>query len=182
MKLIIAFLLLGATAFSQNVAVLTHGAANTEEFKAGCPSNWPSTVVDLGPSTNLPPTLQATNGWRLLTAVALADMKATNAAAKDAFNEKWMAKNGPGKVWTSLEFLKYVESVSPGAWDRLDDAIANPVLPAYIKAQLRMARRSVQTAQDVEQRHPDTVAFITSASLLGILTPAQAETILGTTP
>jgi len=178
MRTLLTFLLMAFSACAQNVAVLTHGAAGTEEFSNGCPTNWPSAVVDIGASTNLPPQCVATNGWVIWTQDKLAQTKADLASLKEAFNAVWIEKNGPGRTWTSLEFTERLDKFAPGALDALDDAIANAGLPAEVRAQLRIARRRLLAAQEVNSKNDETVKFMAAAVALGILTQDQADHVL----
>lgn len=181
MKTLLALILSCVACVAQNVAALTHGSSNTEEFKAGCPTNWPSSVVDIGASTNLPPTLNATNGWVVWTKTQLETTKSELSALKEAFNVQWIAKNGPGKTWTAKEFNDYIDELAPGAWDALDDVIANTGIPAEVRSALKKARRKLLTAQQVEQKNAETIQFVNYAAMFGILTSEQSDTILGTT-
>jgi len=80
----ILFALLSTSAIAQNFAVLTHGAANTQEFISGCPSNWPARIIDIRSSTNLPKEL--TDPWFVESAAALKTRMTTLAAEKEAWN------------------------------------------------------------------------------------------------
>jgi len=83
-RIVLLLLLLSALAYSQNVAVWTHQAANTDAFKKGCPGNWPYVTKDLG-SEKLPDDLQA-RGWKLMTKDELIAAKTALEAAKEQWN------------------------------------------------------------------------------------------------
>lgn len=176
--LLILLLLAALTSSAQNLAVLTHGAANTEQFQAGCPTNWPAEFRDIGASTNLPAGCAATNGWAVWSTNKFETTKAALSALKEAFNKAWNEKNGPGRTWTSLEFTERLDKFAHGALDALDDAIANAGLPADVRSQLRIARRRLLAAQEVNSKNSETVAFMAAAVALGILTQDQADHVL----
>jgi len=71
-------------ASGQNVAVLTHQAANTEAFRNGCPGGWPFVIKDIG-VTSIPANLLS-QGWQQMTKAQLEATKASLAAAKEAWN------------------------------------------------------------------------------------------------
>ena len=177
MKTITILFLLCLSCAAQNFAVLTHGAANTDEFKNGCPTNWPYRTQDIGASTNLPPDIKSDDGWVVLTKEALDDLFAQNADAKDVWTKDWENKNRP-RTWTAIQFLDVVELITPGAWDRLDDAIANIAIPADARAQLRMARRKVNTADIIESTNPDFKKFMGAVVALGIISADDKDKIL----
>jgi hypothetical protein len=88
------------------------------------------------------------------------------------------------RTWDASDFVRRVESIAPGSWDRLDAAIDSSDLPAPVRSQLRMARRLVETSQHVISDDPETVAFLAGVVAIGpllpspILTQEQAEAIL----
>ena len=73
-------------ASAQNVAVLTHGAAGTEEFKRGCPAGWPYVWKDIGKSSKVPDGLDAT--WIVMTNEAFDNRFKELDAAKEAWNKQ----------------------------------------------------------------------------------------------
>ena len=70
---------------AQNVAVLTHGAAGTDEFKRGCRGGWPYVAKDIGAAA-IPADLLA-QGWKQMTRVELEAAKAALADAKEQWNK-----------------------------------------------------------------------------------------------
>jgi len=86
MKTLLATLVLFASfiAGAQNVAVLTHGAAKTDEFKRGCPGGWPYAVKYIG-AASIPADLLA-QGWNQMTIAELEAARNTLAPAKEAWN------------------------------------------------------------------------------------------------
>lgn len=91
MKTTIVILLLSSLSlFAQNVAVLTHQAANSEKFQAGFPGGWPyARPVEIGTRTNLPPELSAP--WVVMTRAALDAQMASLQPAVDA----WVPPDAP---------------------------------------------------------------------------------------
>jgi len=84
MKTLYILLLTSFCAFGQNVAVLTHEAANSEKFQAGFPGGWPyARPVDIGARTNLPTELAAP--WVVMTAAALKTQMEALQPAVDAW-------------------------------------------------------------------------------------------------
>ena len=83
MKTIIVYLLASCSLVAQNLAVLTHGASNSEEFQRGCPSNWPAQVHSIGTATNLPPRYPPP--WRLVTQAQVDRWKADHAAEMEVY-------------------------------------------------------------------------------------------------
>jgi hypothetical protein len=84
--LIVSFLVASLSSMGQNVAVLTHGAANTPEYQRGCPSNWPASYQEIGASTNLPDGLQSPP-WIVETREQLDQRFASLEAAKEFWNQ-----------------------------------------------------------------------------------------------
>lgn len=70
---------------AQNVAVLTHGAANTPEFQRGCPSNWPAKYFPIGKATEVPRELQSPP-WIVETEAQMIARKASLEESKEAWN------------------------------------------------------------------------------------------------
>ena len=85
MRTLLLLICLSVSGFAQNIAVLTHGAANTPEFRNGCPSNWPARYFSLRKSTNLPPELSSPP-WIVETEVQLKARFESLAAEKEAWN------------------------------------------------------------------------------------------------
>lgn len=83
--LALLFVSVSIVAGAQNLAVLTHQAANTEAFRNGCPGGWPFGVVDIGAST-IRSNLLA-QGWKQMTRAELEAEKAALADAKDQWNQ-----------------------------------------------------------------------------------------------
>lgn len=85
-KLILLSVLLWASISvnSQNLAVWTHQAANTDAFKNGCPGGWPYAVKDIG-NKNITADL-LTHGWVQMTKTQLEAAKSSLANAKETWN------------------------------------------------------------------------------------------------
>jgi len=162
---------------AQNLAVTTHAASNSEEFKSGCPGEWPCYIKDLKDSTVLPNDLDP-DKWAVWTVEKFEATKSRLSAEKAAFDIIWKEKTGTGRSWTALEFTERLDKFAPGALDALDDAIANAGLPAEVRAQLRIARRRLLAAQEVNSKNDETVKFMAAAVALGILTQDQADHVL----
>ncbi len=79
-------------------------------------------------------------------------------------------------TWDASDFVRRVEAVAPGAWDRLDAAIDSPDVPSQVRSQLRMARRLVETSQHVISDDPDTLAFLVGVVAIGPMLPAPILT------
>ena len=90
MKTILAWLLFGLSAFAQNVALLTHGDANTDEFKRGCPSNWPAQFRDIGSQTSVPTNL--VGAWKVVASAELHALMQSLSAEKEAWNKAQAAR------------------------------------------------------------------------------------------
>jgi len=69
---------------AQNFAVLTHGAAGTDEFKRGCPGGWPYAVKDIG-AASIPADLLS-QGWQQMTKAQLDAVRTSLAGAKETWN------------------------------------------------------------------------------------------------
>lgn len=82
------------------------------------------------------------------------------------------------RVWTALEFDRRVEGISPGAWDRLEAAAANPELPAEARVQLRAAIRQSSKAAEIISDDQSTIAFLGAAVALGVITSEERDRIL----
>jgi len=90
MKAFLLLLALCVSASAQNVAVLTHEAANSEKFRAGFPGGWPyARPVTIGTNTTLPRELSAP--WVVMTASELKTQMEALQPAVDA----WVAPNAP---------------------------------------------------------------------------------------
>lgn len=87
------------------------------------------------------------------------------------------APQGP-RVWTALEFDARVESISPGAWERLESTAANPGLPEAYRSQLRAAIRQSAKAQEIVSDDPRTLAFLDAAVSFGVITADERSRIL----
>ena len=71
--------------FAQNVAVLTHGAANTPEFKRGCPGEFPWQYFQIGKATEVPRDLPSPP-WIVETEAQLKARFQSLEAEKEAWN------------------------------------------------------------------------------------------------
>lgn len=87
MRTLLLFLLSVASAFAQNVAVLSHEAANTPEFRDGIPALWPYRIVEVGKARELPKDLPGT-GWVLLSHEELRTRMESLSAAKETWNNR----------------------------------------------------------------------------------------------
>lgn len=85
MRTLILLICLSVSCLAQNVAVLTHGAANTPEFRNGCPSNWPARYFSIGKATEVPRELQSPP-WIVETEAQLKARFESLAAEKEAWN------------------------------------------------------------------------------------------------
>lgn len=85
MKLLAYFATLTACV-AQNFAVISHKNADTEEFKLGCPGDWPAGIFPLGTNTALPDSLKAP--WVVMTAEELKSLKASLESAKEEWNNR----------------------------------------------------------------------------------------------
>lgn len=180
MKTIFAMLVLVfcMRADAQFVFVLTHGAANTPEFKKGCPTNWPYLTIK-----SETPTLPSTNAlpeqgdWKVLSIAEHTNILGSLSAEKEAWNKE-RARLEAEHEWSALEFYNHVETNAPGAWDRMDAAAANAQLPDDVRALVRKAIRQSQLAVTVRNNNADTMAFMQLAVAIGVLTQEQADRIL----
>lgn len=71
---------------AQNVAVLTHGAAGTKEFKLGCPAGWPYAWKDIGKSETLPDGFEST--WVVMSKLDLDARFKSLEPEKEAWNRQ----------------------------------------------------------------------------------------------
>ncbi len=85
MKKLLLAVLIAIPALAQNVAVLTHEAANSEQFKQGCPGGWPYAWKEIGKDTKLPEGFEPT--WVVMTEVELKERLNTLTAAKESWNK-----------------------------------------------------------------------------------------------
>lgn len=85
MKVTFLLLLSCLSVLAQNLVVLTHGAANTQEFQHGCPSNWPAKYFAIGKATEVPRELQSPP-WIVETELQLKTRFESLAAEKEAWN------------------------------------------------------------------------------------------------
>lgn len=85
MRTLLLLICLSVSGFAQNIAVLTHGAANTPEFRNGCPSNWPARYFSIGKATEVPRELQSPP-WIVETEAQLKARFESLAAEKEAWN------------------------------------------------------------------------------------------------
>ena len=84
MKTLVSFFLLfGLSVGGQNFAVLK--AKDDASAPVGIPTNWPTRIQPIGDAQSLPAPFAAP--WQLMTAKQLEDLKATNEAAKEAWNK-----------------------------------------------------------------------------------------------
>lgn len=82
------------------------------------------------------------------------------------------------REWAARDFDERVDMIAPGAWDRLALAAENEALPENVRAQLRTAIRQSEKAVSVISDHPETLQFVGAAVMVGVLTEAEADSIL----
>ena len=82
------------------------------------------------------------------------------------------------RVWTALEFDARVETISPGAWERLDDASINALIPKASRSQVKAAIRQAAKATQIESDDPRTLAFLDAAVALGVITAEERTRVL----
>lgn len=105
-------LLISLSCFAQNVAVLTHQAANSDEFKAGMPGGWPAAQpVDIGSSSTLPVNLNAQ--WVVMSSV---DYNAQLVALKPALDQ-WRLINGTREQRKEAVGVILQERLEAGHWE-----------------------------------------------------------------
>lgn len=86
MKTIALLFLCSISAFAQNVCVLTHGAAKSEEFKRGCPGEYPMCWKEIGKEEKLPDGFDPT--WVVMTKEELDARFKSLDDAKEAWNKQ----------------------------------------------------------------------------------------------
>lgn len=120
-------------AIAQNVAVLTHQAANSERFQAGFPGGWPySSPVDIGDSTNVPPQLGA--NLVVMSKAELEDQMTLLAPEVEAWNKAQEVKqDAPRKVAQELERRLYQRDFSNLEIDALQSEFVGLLLHAYLQ-------------------------------------------------
>lgn len=67
-----------------NHAILTHGAADTQEYRSGCPGEWPFRIIDIGISDVLPEGIASP--WIVETAQQLKQRMLSLEAEKEVWN------------------------------------------------------------------------------------------------
>lgn len=82
------------------------------------------------------------------------------------------------RTWTALEFDVRVETTSPGAWERLEAAAANPQIPEEYRLLLRAAIRQAAKAQEIVSDDPRTLAFLDAAVSFGVISEDARSRIL----
>lgn len=96
--------------------------------------------------------------------------------------QRWIVRAGtPDELrvtWDASDFVRRVESVAPGAWDKFDAAISNQTIPDEYRRLMRTAKRLIDSAQHVVSDDPDTQGFMQLAVTVGVLTGEQAAQIL----
>lgn len=110
MRTLLLLICLSVSGFAQNIAVLTHGAANTPEFQRGCPSNWPARYFSLRQSTNLPPELSSPP-WIVETELQLKARFESLAAEKEAWNAAQQAAATQPKRDRETAFAQVVQDL-----------------------------------------------------------------------
>ncbi len=82
------------------------------------------------------------------------------------------------REWSAKDFDERVESLAPGAWDRLESAAESGQLPDEVRSRLRSAVRQASKAVTVISDEPDTLKFMGAAVAVGVLSSEQAAAIL----
>lgn len=82
------------------------------------------------------------------------------------------------RVWSALEFDTRVETISPGAWERLEDVEVNALIPKANRTQVKAAIRRAAKAVQIESDDPQTLAFLEAAVVLGVITGDAKDRIL----
>lgn len=82
------------------------------------------------------------------------------------------------RVWSALEFDAHVESISPGAWERLEDTSVSTSIPKVSRSQVRAAIRRASKAVQIESDDPQTLAFLDAAVALGVVSASEKQRIL----
>lgn len=82
------------------------------------------------------------------------------------------------RVWTALEFDTRVEAISPGAWERLEGASVNALIPKANRAQVKAAIRRAAKAVQIESDDHQTLAFLDAAVALGVITAEERTRVL----
>jgi len=77
-----------------------------------------------------------------------------------------------------LEFDTRVETISPGAWERLEAASVNALIPKANRSQVKAAIRRASKAVQIESDDPQTVAFLDAAVALGVITSEEKTRVL----
>ena len=172
--------LVSVSARGQFVFVLTHGGANTPEFRTGCPTNWPYRTIKSDTNT-LPAgeALPERGDWLVWTEVQLTNVVAELTPLKEAWNKAQEIRELPALVWSAKEFDERVEAMAPGAWDRLEDMAVDPEITPETRRIIRAAIRLSSKAVEVVSTNPETIRFMAMAVAVGVLTQDQADHILG---
>lgn len=138
-------------AFAQNVAVLTHEAARTDDFKAGCPGAWPYKIEKLGKSAELPAHLPS--DWVVMTEESLKDRMALLDADKADWNrsqeQKELAPAEAKKTESNAEIAE-LESVLKN-WESADEKSRGEVLRKLLHLILQLLRDLGSPVQGIEK-------------------------------
>lgn len=82
------------------------------------------------------------------------------------------------RVWSALEFDTRVETISPGAWGRLEDVSVNTLIPKANRSRVKAAIRRAAKAVQIESDDPQTIAFLDAAVALGVVTSEEKTRVL----
>lgn len=152
------FVILSLPATAAHFAVISHGSLGTDAVALGIPTNWPARVQPIS-STNLPAQYPAEKGWRVMTGAQVEALKASLAAAKEAWNQAMVEREKPGLTWTRREFIA---RVTPSEWKHFKRlAATNDVAEAMMDALL--------LSTTVEQQNPETRQMLEVLVSLGVL-------------
>lgn len=141
----------------------------------GIPNGWPATSPRELTGTNAAPRY----GEIVMTREQYDAHVAALKDAKEAWNKAQEAKEKTTIVWSAKDFDERVESMAPGAWDRLEDMAVDPETPAEIRKIIRAAIRLSSKAVEVVSTNEETLRFMGMAVAVGVLTQDQSDKILG---
>jgi len=162
MKTLLATLVLFASfiAGAQNVAVLTHGAAKTDEFKLGCPAGWPYAWKDIGKSETLPDGFDST--WVVMSKLDLDARFKNLEPAKEAWNkqreESQAIAEEQAKAAKKSETDAIISDVEIGfkEWQSVDEKQRGEVLLKLLHLILDALRTLGADVKQVEKPNSDS--------------------------
>ncbi len=163
MKIIlyITTLLTLCSANAQNFAVLTYGAAKTDEFKRGAPADWPYVWKDIGKETSLPAGFDPT--WVVMTKTSLDARFKELEAEKEAWNKS--QENAQQIAEEQVKAAKKIETdaavteveVAFKGWQTADEKLKGEILLKLLHLILDALR---SLGADVKQIEKPTAAVI----------------------